>query len=180
MKIFIKGTCITIFFVYFILAFKIKVTENKDIYLRIVPMEKFEFIFLPARLKKSYRTLNRIGEIDKKLAVSKERILYMKNHTLYELVAKEKVENLMYVPDYSYRVSDKFYLDLRKEDCKYFDMVCFRVIENNVELYSSYINVSPLFGIIIKDYSQNRIYDLLIEHKEAKFEITECRNYSEY
>lgn len=172
----LKKIGISILILYLIFALKIKVMENNDIYLRIVPSERIRYLFVPAKLKRAYNDSVQGEDFYKKLDFSNKRILFSKNRVLYEATLNEnKAETKIFIPKYSYTITDNFNLELNKDDSNFYQMVCFSITENEEELYSSYFTVCNTHGIIFKEYTQQKVYELLCNHRDAVFKITECR-----
>ena len=162
--------------IYILLTFRIIIQDNHDVYLRILPLEKIEYLFVPGKLKKAYKEFEHKEGICKRLDFSKERILFSKNGILYESAFNNnQAETKVYIPEYSYTVTDCFEIKLNMEYSKYYEMVCFSIFENDKELYSSYFTVCETHEIVFSEYNKDKIYELLSTHKDAKFIITECR-----
>ncbi len=172
----VKKIGIIILSLYIIFSLRIKVMENDDVYLRIVPAEKIKYLFIPSKLKSEYNDFIQNEGFCKKLAFSHKRILFSKNGILYETILNEdKAETKIFIPEYSYTVTDDFNLELSKDDTIFYQMVCFCITENDEELFAAYFTVCNTHGIVFKEYTQKKIYELLCSHKDAVFKITECR-----
>lgn len=172
----VKKLGIGILILYMIFALKIEVMENHDVYLRIVPAEKIKYLLIPSKLKSEYNDFVQNAGFCKKLAFSNKRILFSKNGILYETILNEdKAETKIFIPEYSYTVTDDFNLELSKDDSNFYQMVCFSITENDEELFAAYFTVCNTHGIVFKEYTQKKIYELLCSHKDAVFKITECR-----
>ena len=173
---FLKQFGIVLFILYILLTFKIQILQNHDVYIRIIPSEKIEYLFISGKMKKALKEFERNEGSCKKLNFSNKRILFSKDKTIYEIVLENnKAETKKYIPEYSYTVEDTFNLKLIGQDSDYFQMVCFSIIENENELYSSYFTVCPVHEIVFREYTEKKIYELLSTHKDAQFKILECR-----
>lgn len=160
--------------IYVLFTFKVQIDKNKDIYIRIIPIEKIEYIFVPFKLKALYAKEKRTQPC-KKLCFSKEYILYLKNDCLYEIVEEnDKAVSRLYIPKYEYEITEHFNLRLYGEKYKYADMLCFSIQEGDTELLEAFISVYPNGSFIIFDHVKQKIVEVMNNNPEAKFIITEC------
>ncbi|MCR5614476.1 hypothetical protein [Treponema sp.] len=162
-----KKIVITGIIIYVLLTFKIQINKNRDIYIRIIPIEKIEYIFVPFKLKSLYTKEER-SQLCKKLSFSKDYILYLKNNSLYEIIEENgKVVSRLYIPKYEYEITDRFDLRLYGEKYKYADMLYFSIQQDDVELLEGYISVYPNGSFNISENAKQKIIEVMNNNPEA-------------
>lgn len=141
----LKRCGIVLLVLYILLTFKIQILKNHDVYIRIIPSEKIEYLFISGKMKKALKEFERNEGICKKLNFSNKRILFSKDKTIYEIILENnKAETKKYIPEYSYTVEDTFNLKLNGQDSDYFQMVCFLLLKMKMN-YIPHILLYVLF-----------------------------------
>lgn len=165
---------VVVIFIYIFLTFKIQINKNYDLYIRIVPVEKIRYLFIPIKFKTLYAKEER-SKACKRIRFSSNHIIYLKNNRLYEIAEENnKVVSKLYIPKYEYEFSDSFNLKIFGDDYKYADMLYFSIRANSSDLFKAYITIYPNGNFTITDYLEQKIIELLKNEPDAKFVITEC------
>ena len=165
--------------IYVFLTLKIHIDKNNDVYIRIIPVQKIEYIFVSFKLKVLYAKEKRTLPC-KKLFFSKDYILYLKNSRLYEIVEENgKAVSRLYIPKYEYKITDSFNLRWYGDNYKYADMLIFSIQEGDTVLLDAFISVYPDGSFIISDRVKQKIVEVMNNNPEAKFIITECVSFGE-
>lgn len=164
--------------IYILFTFRISIEQNGDVFLRIIPVENIEYLFVPWKLKKMYRTIEKENFHCKRLIFSKNRILYLKDSVIRELILEnDKVIDKFYIPEYTYAISDNFELKLPVDCYLLSNIINFTIVNDNQELYSHYFKIYDKKEISFPNSSDEKIITLLTQNPDAKFLITECRKY---
>lgn len=171
-----KYIILAILGIYLLATVKIKITKNNDVYVRLIPVEKIRYAFVPWKLKKEFREYSRTHKYCRILSFTKKNLIFLDDKTIYEItLMNNDADTHYFIPDYDYRVTDNFYLEVKNDEITNADMLLFSIIKNNEELYSSYADIYCDGQISIREYPNKKIIELLNEHSDAKFVITECR-----
>lgn len=168
-----KKILIIFIILYSLFSFRFMLTQNGDIYLRIVPIEKIQYIFVPLELKKAYRNYEAQNSICKILTFSKKRIIFLCDKKVRELIYEDgNISNRVYIPECKYELTDRLKVEISQECYSFVNMIRFFVVENDKEIYSSYFIIYDKKELEAKN--EKELMEILLEHQDSEIVIEDC------